>query len=182
MDVHCDIKNLWFQTTIKEGVCWKLREYQTFSKSAKKIQFRWQGHPTEEVQNASQFFSGDKSKLEDGGDGTRLLTPTTKTGGIWLHVRLQARTTTGHWAAETKYPWSRCATHDCGASWSVLLTQVTFETLPKAQRTLLHWILWLIQHLKFKAEASTSFKILIKLRYGFVWQRAKIPKKNDKSM
>ena len=127
---------LLFHTTIKEGLVGNinLKNIKHFLNPPKKIQFRWQGHSTEEVQNASQFFSGDKSKLEDGGDGTRLLTPTTKTGGIWLHVRLQARTTTGHWAAETKYPWSSCATHDYGASWSVLLTQVTFETSSKAQR------------------------------------------------
>ena len=39
-----------------------------------------------------------------------------------------------------------------------------------------HWVLWLIQHLLFKAEASTSFEILVKLQLGFVWQRW-IPRK-----
>jgi len=28
------------------------------------------------------------------------------------------------------------------------------------------WVLWLIQHLEFKAEASTSFEILVKLQIG----------------
>ena len=34
-----------------------------------------------------------------------------------------------------------------------------------------HWVLWLIQHFKFKAEASTSFEILVKHQLGFVLQR-----------
>ena len=34
-----------------------------------------------------------------------------------------------------------------------------------------HWILWLIQHLQFKAEAS--FEIMVKLQFGFVWQRVR---------
>ena len=46
-----------------------------------------------------------------------------------------------------------------------------------------HWVLWLIQHLKFKAEASTSFKILVTLQLGFVWQRSRNTWKNfDKPM
>ena len=36
-----------------------------------------------------------------------------------------------------------------------------------------HWVLWLIQQFYFKAEASTSFEILVKLQFGFVGQRAR---------
>ena len=36
-----------------------------------------------------------------------------------------------------------------------------------------HWVLRLLQHLEFKAEASTSIEILVKLQLGFVWQEAK---------
>ena len=37
------------------------------------------------------------------------------------------------------------------------------------------WVFWLIQHLLFKAEPSTSFEIWVKLQVDFVWQRARIP-------
>ena len=36
-----------------------------------------------------------------------------------------------------------------------------------------HWVLWLTQRPLFKAKASSSFEILIKLHLGFVWQRAR---------
>ena len=46
----------------------------------------------------------------------------------------------------------------------------SYEILPRhnGQR---HWVLrllWLLRHLKFKTEASTSFEILAKLQLGFV--------------
>ena len=40
------------------------------------------------------------------------------------------------------------------------------------------WVLWLIQHLEFKAEASTSFEMSVKLQLGFVWKRARNPRTN----
>ena len=50
-----------------------------------------------------------------------------------------------------------------------LAIRSSFETLPKAQRTLgIEFFDSLIQQLSFKAEASTSFEILAKFQFGFV--------------
>ena len=50
------------------------------------------------------------------------------------------------------------------------MTTQNKKKLPKAQRTPRHYrVLWLIQHLQFKAEASTSFEILVKFQFDFVW-------------
>ena len=46
-----------------------------------------------------------------------------------------------------------------------------------------HWVLWLIRQHYFKAQASTSFEILVKLQQGFVWQKTRNSQNNfDKSM
>ena len=47
------------------------------------------------------------------------------------------------------------------------------KNIAKGASDLGHWVLWLIQHLLFKAEASTSFEILVKVQLGFVWKRAR---------
>ena len=46
-----------------------------------------------------------------------------------------------------------------------------------------HWVLWLIQQLYFKVEASTSFEILVKHQLGFVSAKGEKTLKNfDKSV
>ena len=58
----------------------------------------------------------------------------------------------------------------------VLLRRTAKNTLNIAKGTTdpRHWVLCFIQHLYFKAEASTSFEILVQLQLSFVWQRAEM--------
>ena len=62
--------------------------------------------------------------------------------------------------------------------------QADIHTLPKAQRTQgFEYYVSFDRHLYFKAEAPTSFEILVKLQLGFVCQRARNTYNNfDKSM